>query len=155
ARRGIAVVPEGRGIFPTLTVQENLLVAARAGPWTLDRALGLFPRLREYRRRLGTQISGGEQQMLSIARALMTNPSLLLLDGATEGLAPRVRKEIWQALRGLRQEGTATLVVDKEIDALLNLADRSLVMVKGRLAFIGTAAEWDARREENLALLRA
>jgi branched-chain amino acid transport system ATP-binding protein len=155
ARQGIALVPEGRGIFPTLTVQENLVVAARPGPWTLDRALSLFPRLGERRRHFGTQLSGGEQQMLSIARALMTNPSLLILDGATEGLAPLVRAEIWAALRKLRDEGTAALIVDKEIRALLALANRHLIMVKGRIVFAGTAEEWRARAEENLALLRA
>jgi branched-chain amino acid transport system ATP-binding protein len=155
ASRGIALVPEGRAIFPTLTVYENLAVAARPGPWTLDRAFSLFPRLRERREHLGTQLSGGEQQMLSIARALMTNPALLLLDGATEGLAPLVRAEIWDALRKLRAEGISALVVDKEVHVLLTLADRHLIMVKGRIVFSGTSDEWRARAEENLALLRA
>jgi branched-chain amino acid transport system ATP-binding protein len=155
ARRGIALVPEGRGIFPTLTVDENLVVAARPGPWTVDRALALFPRLREGRARYGTQLSGGEQQMLSIARALLTNPALLVLDGATEGLAPLVRAEIWDALRKLRSDGMAALVVDKDVRMLLALADRHLVLVKGRIAFSGTSDEWRARAEENLALLRA
>jgi branched-chain amino acid transport system ATP-binding protein len=155
ASRGVALVPEGRGVFPTLTVHENLVVAARPGPWTLERALSLFPRLRERRDHLGTQLSGGEQQMLSIARALLTNPALLLLDGATEGLAPLVRAEIWDALRKLRAEGMAALVVDKDVHVLLTLADRHLVLVKGRVAFSGTSDEWRARAEENLALLRA
>jgi branched-chain amino acid transport system ATP-binding protein len=155
ARLGIALVPEGRAVFPTLTVHENLVVAARPGPWTLERALWLFPRLRERRRHLGTQLSGGEQQMLSIARALMTNPSLLLLDGATEGLAPLVRAEIWEALGKLRREGTAVLIVDKEVHALLDFADRHLIMVKGRVVFSGTSEDWRARADENLALLRA
>jgi len=155
AREGLALVPEGRGIFPTLTVQENLVVAARPGPWTLDRVLSLFPRVRERLHHLGTQLSGGEQQMLSIARALMTNPSLIILDGATEGLAPLVRREIWGALRTLGEEGTAALIVDKEVHALLDLADRLLIMVKGRIVFSGNSDEWRSRAEENLALLRA
>jgi branched-chain amino acid transport system ATP-binding protein len=155
ARQGIALVPEGRGIFPTLTVHENLIVAARRGPWTLPRALAMFPRLGERLRHLGTQLSGGEQQMLSIARALLTNPALIILDGATEGLAPLVRAEIWAALRKLREEGTAALIVDKEVEALLALARRHLIIVKGRIAFDGTEGEWRARAEENLLLLRA
>jgi branched-chain amino acid transport system ATP-binding protein len=155
ARRGVALVPEGRGIFPTLTVHENLVVAARPGRWTLERALSLFPRLRERRHHLGTQLSGGEQQMLSIARALMTNPALMILDGATEGLAPLVRQEIWSALRMLRDEGTAALVVDKEVHRLLDLAGRHLIMVKGRIVFSGSSEQWRACAEENLALLRA
>jgi branched-chain amino acid transport system ATP-binding protein len=155
ARRGVALVPEGRCIFPTLTVHENLVVAARPGRWTLERALSLFPRLRERKHHLGTQLSGGEQQMLSIARALMTNPALIILDGATEGLAPLVRQEIWSALRMLRDEGTAALVVDKEVHALLDLAGRHLIMVKGRIVFSGSSEQWRACAEENLALLRA
>jgi branched-chain amino acid transport system ATP-binding protein len=155
ASRGIALVPEGRGIFPTLTVHENLVIAARPGPWTVERALSLFPRLRERTHHLGTQLSGGEQQMLSIARALLTNPALLLLDGATEGLAPLVRAEIWDALRRLRSEGMAALIVDKEVRVLLTIADRHLILVKGRVVFNGTSDEWRARAEENLALLRA
>ena len=155
AREGIALVPEGRGIFPTLTVRENLVVAARPGPWTLERGLSLFPRLGERIDHLGSQLSGGEQQMLSIARALLTNPALVILDGATEGLAPLVRAEIWAALRKLREEGTAALIVDKEVRALLELGERHLIMVKGRIVFSGTSDEWRARSEENLALLRA
>jgi len=155
ARLGIGLVPEGRGIFPTLTVRENLVVAARPGPWTFDRALLLFPRLRARLDHLGWQISGGEQQMLAIARALLTNPVLVILDGATEGLAPLVRTEIWAALAVLRSEGTASLVVDKEVRRLLEIGDRHLVMVKGRIVFAGTRAEFLARAEENLALLRA
>jgi branched-chain amino acid transport system ATP-binding protein len=155
AREGIALVPEGRGIFPTLSVRENLIVAARPGRWSLERALSLFPRLRERLDHLGWQLSGGEQQMLSIGRALLTNPALIFLDGATEGLAPLVRAEIWAALRKLRDEGTAALIVDKEVRALLELGERHLIMVKGRIVFAGTSAEWRARAEENLALLRA
>jgi len=155
ARLGIGLVPEGRGIFPTLTVRENLVVAARAGPWTYDRALTLFPRLRKRLDHLGSQISGGEQQMLSIGRALLTNPSLLILDGATEGLSPLVRAEIWTAVKTLRSEGTAALVVDKEVRKLLELGDRHLIIVKGRIVFAGTSDSFRARYEENLALLRA
>jgi len=155
ARGGVALVPEGRGIFPTLTVHENLVVAARPGLWTLERALSLFPRLRERMHHLGTQLSGGEQQMLSIARALMTNPALIILDGATEGLAPLVRQEIWSALRMLRDEGTAALVVDKEVTPMLDLAGRHLIMVKGRIVFSGSSEQWRACAEENLTLLRA
>jgi len=155
AREGIALVPEGRGIFPTLTARENLLVSARPGPWTVERALALFPRLGERLDHLGAQLSGGEQQMLSVARALLTNPSLIILDGATEGLAPLVRQEIWSALRKLRAEGTAALVVDKEVRALLEIGDRHLIMVKGRIAFAGDSAAFRARMQENLALLHA
>jgi branched-chain amino acid transport system ATP-binding protein len=155
AQEGIALAPEGRAIFPTLTVRENLIVAARPGPWSLERALSLFPRLRERLAHLGWQLSGGEQQMLSIGRALLTNPVLLILDGATEGLAPLARAEIWAALRKLRDEGTAALIVDKEVRALLDLGQRHLIMVKGRIVFDGTSADWRARSEENLSLLRA
>jgi branched-chain amino acid transport system ATP-binding protein len=155
ARLGIGLVPEGRGIFPTLTVRENLAVAARPGPWTYQRALALFPRLRKRLEHLGSQVSGGEQQMLSIARALLTNPALLILDGATEGLSPLVRAEIWGAIATLRSEGTAALVVDKEVRKLLALGDRHLIIVKGRIVFAGTSEEFRVRYEENLALLRA
>jgi len=155
AREGIALVPEGRGIFPTLTVRENLVVAARPGRWTFDAALKLFPQLRGRLANPGWQLSGGEQQMLSIARALLTNPSLLILDGATEGLAPLMREEIWTALRTLRAEGTAALIVDKEVRSLLALGDRHLILVKGQVVFSGSSAEFLAHAEENLALLRA
>ena len=155
AQEGIALVPEGRGIFPTLTVREHLIVTARPGRWTAPLVLELFPRLQQRLAHLGGQLSGGEQQMLSIGRALLTNPALIILDGATEGLAPLVRQEIWSALRRLRAEGTASLVVDKEVKALLALGDRHLILVKGRVAFSGTTEEWRARAEENLLLLRA
>ena len=155
AREGIALVPEGRGIFPTLTARENLLVSARPGRWTVERVLALFPRVGERLDHLGAQLSGGEQQMLSIARALLTNPALIILDGATEGLAPLVRQEIWAALRKLRGEGTAALVVDKEVRALLEIGDRHLIMVKGRIAFEGDSAAFAERMQDNLALLRA
>jgi branched-chain amino acid transport system ATP-binding protein len=155
AREGIALVPEGRGIFPTLSVLENLRVAQRPGSWTEERALALFPRLHERAGHLGSQLSGGEQQMLAIARALLTNPQLVILDGATEGLAPLVRQEIWSAVRRLRAEGIATLIVDKEVKALLEIGDRHLILVKGRVAFTGDGAAFRAHLEENLALLRA
>ncbi len=155
AAEGIALVPEGRGIFPTLTVRENLVVAQRPGRWDLERALSLFPRLRERMHHLGSQLSGGEQQMLSIARALLTNPQLVILDGATEGLAPLIRQEIWSAVRRLRAEGIAALVVDKEVKTLLELGDHHLILLKGRVAFSGNTAAFRARAEENLALLRA
>ena len=155
ARAGVALVPEGRGIFPSLTVRENLLMAARAGRWTIARALELFPRIGERLGHLGAQLSGGEQQMLSIARALLTNPDLIILDGATEGLAPLVRQEIWSALRRVRREGMAALIVDKEVRRLLDIGDRHLILVKGRVVFAGTSADWSQRAEENLALLRA
>jgi branched-chain amino acid transport system ATP-binding protein len=159
ARDGIALVPEGRGVFPTLTVRENLIMAARPGyrgrrSWTLERVLQTFPRLGQRLGHRGLQLSGGEQQMLSIGRALLTNPDLLVLDGATEGLAPLVRDEIWAVLRALRAEGTATLLIDKDVRRLLELGDRHLVLVKGRVVFSGTTAEWQARAEENLAHLR-
>ena len=155
ARAGVALVPEGRGIFPSLTVRENLTMAARPGRWTMARALELFPRVAERLGHLGTQLSGGEQQMLSIARALLTNPDLIILDGATEGLAPLVRQEIWSALRRLRGEGMAALIVDKEVRRLLDIGDRHLILVKGRVVFTGTRAEFLQRAEENLSLLRA
>jgi branched-chain amino acid transport system ATP-binding protein len=155
AREGVALVPEGRGIFAALTVRENLILAARPGRWNLSRALELFPRVGQRLGHLGSQLSGGEQQMLSIARALLTNPELIVLDGATEGLAPLVRQEIWAALRVLRGEGMSALVVDKEVRRLLEIGDRHLILVKGRVAFEGTTAAFRARAEENLALLRA
>jgi branched-chain amino acid transport system ATP-binding protein len=150
ARAGVAMVPEGRGIFPTLTVREHLVMSARRGPagradWTLDRILALFPRLAERSRNLGLQLSGGEQQMLSIGRALMTNPSLLLLDEATEGLAPLMRKEIWSVIAAIKAAGVATLVVDKDIRALAAVSDRSVVLAKGRVVFEGRTTELAAR----------
>lgn len=153
AARGLGYVPEGRQIFPRLSVEENLVATARqrkggavrAG-WTLDRVYGLFPRLKERRDNLGTQLSGGEQQMLAIGRALMTNPDLLVLDEATEGLAPVVRGEIWSAIEVLRGDGLAILVVDKNIDALMRIADRHVVIEGGRVVWAGTNAELAANR---------
>ena len=143
AQEGIALVPEGRGIFPNLTVRENLVMAARVGrdgrsAWILDRVLHLFPRLAERLRNMGCQLSGGEQQMLAIGRALMTNPDLLILDEATEGLAPLVRREIWSVIGSLKAAGMAALIVDKDIEALAGIADRCVVVAKGRIVFGGT-----------------
>ncbi len=143
ARSGIGLVPEGRRVFPTLTVEENLVATARqagAGTgWTQERVYGLFPRLAERRGHLGAQLSGGEQQMLAIGRALTTNPRLVILDEATEGLAPMVRDEIWRCLATLRSEGLAILVIDKNIDALQRLADRHIVLEKGEIVWEGSS----------------
>jgi branched-chain amino acid transport system ATP-binding protein len=145
AQCGIGLVPEGRQIFPTLTVDENLLATAavRHPParWTRERIYELFPRLQERRGHLGWQLSGGEQQMLAIGRALMTNPKLLILDEATEGLAPLIRAEIWACLALLKREGQAILVIDKNVEALARLADRHVILEKGRVAWTGTSAE--------------
>jgi branched-chain amino acid transport system ATP-binding protein len=152
AQLGIGLVPEGRQIFPNLTVRENLVATAvnRAGiaePWTLDRVFRLFPRLAERGDSLGTQLSGGEQQMLSIGRALMTNPKLLILDEATEGLAPLLRTEIWRCLAGLKAAGLAILLIDKNVEALTRLADRHYVIEKGKIVWSGTSAELAASTE--------
>jgi len=144
AQAGIGLVPEGRQVFPGLTVEENLIAtaAARFGPpqWTLPRIYELFPILAERRHHMGNQLSGGEQQMLAIGRALMTNPKLLILDEATEGLAPLIRAEIWACLGRLKQEGQSILLVDKHVDALLRLADRHVVIEKGHVVWSGTSA---------------
>ncbi|OWT61791.1 ABC transporter ATP-binding protein [Candidimonas nitroreducens] len=142
ARSGIGLVPEGRQVFPTLTVEENLLATAanrhRAPePYGLERVYEFFPRLRERRRNMGNQLSGGEQQMLAIGRALMTNPRLLILDEATEGLAPLVREDIWRVLRRLAESGMSMIVVDKNLGPLLDLAHRHYVMEKGRVVWAG------------------
>ena len=142
ARQGIAYVPEGRGIFPNLTVRENLVMAARAGPdgrrdWTYERALATFPRLAERLDHGGGQLSGGEQQMLTIGRALMTNPDLLILDEATEGLAPLIAREIWRIVGEIRAHGIATLIVDKNYRAVTAITDRNVILVKGRVVFEG------------------
>ena len=137
ARRGIAAVPENRGVFASLSVAENLRLAARPGAWTEERVLALFPRLRQRSRNRGNQLSGGEQQMLAIGRALMTNPRLLMLDEATEGLAPLVRDEIWHTIRLVRDSGIAVVVVDKTVSAILSLADRVTVLVKGTVVYSG------------------
>ncbi|KAF0230433.1 MAG: branched-chain amino acid transport system ATP-binding [Beijerinckiaceae bacterium] len=145
AQAGLGLVPEGRQIFPTLSVEENLVAtaAARFGParWTLAGVYALFPRLKERRGNMGNQLSGGEQQMLAIGRALMTNPKLVILDEATEGLAPLIRHEIWDCLRLLKREGEAILVIDKNVDALASFADRHVILEKGRVVWSGTSAE--------------
>jgi branched-chain amino acid transport system ATP-binding protein len=144
AQLGLGLVPEGRQIFPTLTVEENLVAtaAARFGPprWQLPAVYRFFPALAERRANMGNEISGGEQQMLAIGRALMTNPKLLILDEATEGLAPRIRTEIWACLAALKREGQAILLVDKHIDALARIADRHVVIEKGRVVWAGSSA---------------
>lgn len=150
ARRGIAYVPEGRGIFPNLSVRENLLMAARAGirgttDWTFDRVLATFPRLKDRIGHGGGELSGGEQQMLTIGRALMTNPDLLILDEATEGLAPLVAREIWAIIGGIRSSGIATVVVDRNHAAVTAIADRAVILVKGQVIFAGTGAELRAQ----------
>ena len=141
ALAGLGYVPEGRQIFPTLNVEENLRATARTGKWTLQRIYDLFPRLQERRRNMGNQLSGGEQQMLAIGRALMTNPQLVVLDEATEGLAPLIRNDIWACLRQLKEEGESILVIDKNVDALTKFADRHVVIEKGRIVWSGTTAE--------------
>jgi branched-chain amino acid transport system ATP-binding protein len=145
AQAGIGLVPEGRQIFPALTVEENLIAtaASRFGghdPWTLDRVYDLFPKLIERRGSMGEQLSGGEQQMLAIGRALMTNPKLLILDEATEGLAPLIRGEIWQCLARLKAAGQSILIVDKHLRALVKLADRHVILEKGHVVWSGTSA---------------
>jgi len=146
AKLGLALVPEGRQIFPNLTVRENLVATAanRLGagdPWTLVKVHALFPRLAERGRSMGGQLSGGEQQMLAIGRALMTNPRLLILDEATEGLAPLIRAEIWRCLAQLKRAGLAILVIDKNVDALTRIADRHYFIERGRIVWSGTSAE--------------
>ncbi|MDX5378795.1 MAG: ABC transporter ATP-binding protein [Halomonas sp.] len=137
AQAGLGLVPEGRRCFPNLSVRENLLVTARPGRWDLARVEGLFPRLAERRHQMANTLSGGEQQMLAIGRALMTNPRLLVLDEATEGLAPVIRQEIWAAIRALKSEGQSTLIVDKSLSELLPVADRCTILEKGRTVWTG------------------
>jgi branched-chain amino acid transport system ATP-binding protein len=146
AQAGLGLVPEGRQTFPTLTVEENLVATAAArdgrGRWTLTEVFRLFPRLAERRRQYGDQLSGGEQQMLAIGRALMTNPKLIVLDEATEGLAPLIRVEIWDRLKRLSTEGQSILVIDKNLKALLGFVDRIAVIEKGRIVWRGSAGEF-------------
>jgi branched-chain amino acid transport system ATP-binding protein len=145
AQAGLGLVPEGRQIFPTLSVEENLVATAASrfsvARWTLDRVYAFFPRLAERKRNMGNQLSGGEQQMLAIGRALMTNPKLLILDEATEGLAPLIRSEIWACLGELKKDGQAILLVDKHLDAIQKLADRHVVIEKGNVVWTGTSAQ--------------
>jgi branched-chain amino acid transport system ATP-binding protein len=151
ARMGIALVPEGRQIFPNLSVREHLLAFAqnrsgRSDPWTPEKVFSLFPKLAERWQNMGNQLSGGEQQMLAIGRALVTNPHLLILDEATEGLAPLVREEIWKCLEQLRAAGQTILVIDKYVERLVKLADRHTIIERGRVAWQGTSAALDADR---------
>lgn len=151
ARLGLGLVPEGRQIFPNLTVRENLLMAEqrrKSGvPWTKDRVFDLFPILRERASNRGNQLSGGEQQMLAIGRALMTNPSLLVLDEATEGLAPRIREEIWTTLQDLKKAGLAIIVIDKDLEALCEFADRHYILEKGEVIWTGSTPELMRNKE--------
>ncbi len=146
ARMGLALVPEGRQIFPNLSVSENLRAFAAnrnasREPWTLERVYALFPRLAERSRNMGNQLSGGEQQMLAIGRALMTNPHLLILDEATEGLAPLIREEIWLCLAALRAQGQSILVIDKYVQRLIELADRHTIIERGRVVWAGSSEQ--------------
>ncbi|HEX2333408.1 MAG TPA: ABC transporter ATP-binding protein [Burkholderiales bacterium] len=141
AQKGIGLVPEGRQVFPNLTVRENLVATARPGPWTLEGVFRLFPHLEARQGNYGNQLSGGEQQMLAIARALMTNPRLLILDEATEGLAPRIRAEIYRSIGELKAQGLSILVIDKDVKALTRVADRHYVLEKGRVVWSGSSKD--------------
>lgn len=152
ARLGVGLVPEGRQIFPTLTVRENLIATAanrthRSDPWTLERIYTLFPRMQERQGQAAGTLSGGEQQMLAIGRALMTNPHLLILDEATEGLAPVIRAEIWACIGALREKGQAILLIDKNLSVLRRIADRHYIIEKGRTVWSGTGADLDRDHE--------
>jgi branched-chain amino acid transport system ATP-binding protein len=147
ARAGIGLVPEGRMVFPTLTVRENLLAMARGANWTLERVYGLFPRLAERHAQFAGTLSGGEQQMLAIGRALMTNPRLLVLDEATEGLAPLIRAEIWRCIEALKAQGQSILAIDKNLAHLKRLGDRHFIIEKGRTVWDGSSADLDAAPE--------
>ena len=152
ARTGKGLVPEGRQIFPNLSVVENLVATAAnrlktVHPWTLGRVFKLFPRLTDRSQNMGNQLSGGEQQMLAIGRALMTNPKLLILDEATEGLAPLIRMEIWECLKGLKTNGQSILVVDKNIEALTHFADRHYIIEKGRVVWTGDSKLLSTNKE--------
>jgi branched-chain amino acid transport system ATP-binding protein len=152
ARCGVGLVPEGRQVFPTLSVRENLVATAanrlgRASPWTLSRVYALFPRLQERAGQSARTLSGGEQQMLAVGRALMTNPKLLILDEATEGLAPVIRAEIWRCLEALKAQGQSILLIDKNIAVLKRLADRHYIIEKGRTVWSGSSAELAAQAE--------
>jgi branched-chain amino acid transport system ATP-binding protein len=153
ARLGLGLVPEGRGIFTDLTVWENLTATAAAGPggarrWTTAAVVELFPWLAERRSQMGGQLSGGEQQMLAVARALMTNPELLILDEATEGLAPKIRQDIWRVLKRLKTSGQSILLIDKNLHALLRLGDRHYIIERGRIRWSGNSAALAAAQAE-------
>jgi len=152
ARAGIALVPEGRQIFPTLTVRENLVATAanRSGasdPWTLDKVFEMFPKLADRKQSYGKTLSGGEQQMLAIGRALMTNAKLIIFDDATEGLAPMVCAEIWNCIEQLKETGQAIFIIDRSLEALMRIADRHYIMEKGRFVWFGDSAEFAAEPE--------
>jgi branched-chain amino acid transport system ATP-binding protein len=152
ARAGLGLVPEGRQIFPNLSVRENLVATAanrgsRPDPWTLEKVFALFPRLEERRGNMGNQLSGGEQQMLAIARALMTNPKLLILDEATEGLAPLIRADIYRSIEQMKGAGLSILVIDKDVKALTRVADRHYVLEKGRVVWSGSSADLAASED--------
>jgi branched-chain amino acid transport system ATP-binding protein len=152
ARAGLGLVPEGRQIFPNLSVRENLVATAanrgaRADPWTLEKVFALFPRLEERRGNMGNQLSGGEQQMLAIARALMTNPKLLILDEATEGLAPLIRADIYRSIERMKGAGLSILVIDKDVKAITRVADRHYVLEKGRVVWSGSSADLAASED--------
>ena len=153
AKAGVGLVPEGRHIFPNLTTEENLIAMAAnrsgtADPWTLARVYDTFPRLAERRGNLGAYLSGGEQQMLAIGRALMTNPRILMLDEATEGLAPRIRETIWGCIALLRSLKQAILIIDRDMEKLIRLADRQYILEKGKIVWSGSAAEFSAQSQE-------
>ena len=152
AKAGLGLVPEGRQIFPNLTVRENLVATATSRPsrnsnWTYDRVVELFPALEARRNNMGDQLSGGEQQMLAVARALMTNPELLILDEATEGLAPLIRTEIWQVLQHLKDQGQSILVIDKNVDVLTRIADRHYIIEKGKVVWAGKSDELSKNKD--------
>ena len=158
ARSGLGLVPEGRQVFPNLTVKENLIATAAnygavATPWTLGRVFELFPGLAQRAANMGAGLSGGEQQLLAIGRALMTNPKLLILDEATEGLAPLVRSEIWRCLENLKSDGQSILLIDKSVDALTRIADRHYIVERGRVAWSGDSGALKAALETQHRLL--
>ena len=152
AKLGLGLVPEGRQIFPNLTVRENLIATAanRTGtdnPWEVDHIVDMFPNLGNRMNNMGNQLSGGEQQMLAVGRALMTNPKLLILDEATEGLAPLIREEIWKCLEGLKERGQSILVIDKNVDALTRIGDRHYIVERGQIVWEGNSAELSSNEE--------
>ena len=147
AKAGLGLVPEGRQVFPNLTVRENLVATARKGPWDQERVFKLFPHLEHRKGNYGNQLSGGEQQMLAIGRALMTNPRLLILDEATEGLAPLIRAEIYRAIQRLKAAGLSILVIDKDVKALIRVADVHYMLEKGRVVWTGSSSDLSANED--------